>query len=258
MGQMVRGIASELVRTRQKLGSPRYALDVFNYRALRVLPNLSDRGSRRTITLRDGLSVSYRCNRGDIQGIREVFLDETYRLPEWCRPRTIVDLGANIGLTSLWYARRYPISKIVAVEPVPANAELLRSNLSVNRIPSIVIEAAVGPREGRSSFQLDRSSNMGHLGGNGNLEVKVVSMPEVIARIGSTIDLLKMDIEGGEQALLTEGDLAWLDQVDTIIAEFHPMVDYVRLTETIARKGFIHLNRAVSLWPGSMDLFVRE
>ncbi len=41
-----------------------------------------------------------------------------------------------------------------------------------------------------------------------------------------TIDLLKMDIEGGEQALLT-GDTAWLSSVNAIVAEFHPsVVDY--------------------------------
>ena len=254
----LRSIADELVATQWKLGSPRYALDVLSYRALRVFPNLLAHNPSRTIKLRNGRSISYRCNRGDIQGIREVFLDEVYRLPDRWQPRTIIDLGANIGLTSLWYADRYPIAHVVAVEPVPENAALLRSNLSINGVPSTVVEAAVGPRAGRAMFTVARESNLGRLGGEGTQEVSVVTMPELIEVLGSRVDLLKMDIEGGEQDLLTQGDLAWLDEVDAIIAEFHSkVVDYPRLTETIASKG-LQYYPAQSLWSNSMDLFVRR
>lgn len=223
-----------------------------------MLPNLVAYDSPRTIKLRGGASISYRCNRGDIQGIREVFLDETYRLPDWCRPRTVIDLGANIGLTSLWYAGRYPLDHVIAVEPVPRNAALLRSNLLVNRVASTVVEAAVGPRGGRASFTLARESNRGQLAEGGDLEVRVVTMPELIDVLGARVNLLKMDIEGGEQDLLTQGDLGWIDEIDAIIAEFHPtLVDYPQLTETLVNKGFRYYP-AQSLWFGSMDLFVRQ
>lgn len=138
----------------------------------------------RTIKLRNGVSISYRSNRGDIQGIREVFLEEAYRLPPWFRPRAIIDLGANIGLTSLWYADRYPVAHVVAVEPVPENAALLRSNLSVNSVPSTVVEAAVGPRGGRAAFTLTRESNRGHVADGAGLEVRVVTMPSAHPRAG--------------------------------------------------------------------------
>ena len=94
---------------------------------------------------------------GDNQGIREVWNDEVYRLPLDQSPKTIVDLGANIGLTSLWYAKRYEPTQIVAVEPVPANARLIRRNLEVNGITDIttVIEAAVGPESGTARFRVE-------------------------------------------------------------------------------------------------------
>lgn len=51
--------------------------------------------------------------------------------PEWEHPkspRVIVDAGANIGLTSVFYSNKYPRAKIFAIEPEPSNFELLKKN----------------------------------------------------------------------------------------------------------------------------------
>lgn len=51
--------------------------------------------------------------------------------PEWEHPkspRVIVDAGANIGLTSVFYANKHPGAKIFAIEPEPSNFELLKKN----------------------------------------------------------------------------------------------------------------------------------
>jgi FkbM family methyltransferase len=251
-----KGIQRELVQTRQKLGSPQYGWDVLSYRAMRVAPSLRRSNSIRRIRLQDGKQIAYRRNRGDIQSIREVFLDESYRLPDGLCPRCIIDLGANIGLTSVWLTGRYPVDQIIAVEPVPENVELLRCNLTSNDVPAIVVEAAVGPQAGEASFTTSPESNQGKLG-PGDLRVRLVTMPELLRVLGSRVDLLKLDIEGGEQALLAEGDLSWLDEVDTIIAEFHPtLVDYPRLTRIVADHGFRYCP-AGTLWPDSMDIFIR-
>jgi tRNA1(Val) A37 N6-methylase TrmN6 len=61
----------------------------------------------------------YRWNRGDLASIREVFVLEGYRLPVGFVPRTVLDLGANIGLTSIWLANNFPLEHLIAVEPVP-------------------------------------------------------------------------------------------------------------------------------------------
>ena len=71
------------------------------------------------------------------------------------------------------------------------------------------------------------------------------------------IDLLKIDIEGGEQALLTS-NTEWLAAVDAIVAEFHPnVVDYAGLIERLVANGFRYVP-AGSVWSGSMDAFVRD
>ncbi len=165
-------------------------------------------------------------NRGDIQGIREVWYDNVYRLPFHTAVGTVVDLGANIGLTSVYLAKRYGAQFIVAVEPDPGNAALTRRNLQQNAIKASVIEAAIGPEDATVRFSCQADSNLGHVSPEGR-EVPMISM-ETLCRSQALqrIDVLKMDIEGGEQQLLS-GPIQWLSRVRSIIAEFHPeIIDY--------------------------------
>jgi tRNA1(Val) A37 N6-methylase TrmN6 len=68
--------------------------------------------------------VCYRLNKGDLHSIREVWFEEAYRLPFEDPSGTLLDLGANIGLTGVWLAKRYAIERVIAVEPDCDNAML--------------------------------------------------------------------------------------------------------------------------------------
>ena len=234
----------------------RLARDVLLSRVLRVA-TLRTENAVRVVQLRGGETVSYRLNRGDLQGIREVLMDEIYRLPFVLSPRVVVDLGANIGLTSVYLARHHRPEFLLAVEPDPLNAALARVNLEP--IGGHVLEAAVGARDGTAKFTARRDSNLGMVDpGGGGDPVRVVSMNSVLALTPQhRIDLLKIDIEGGEQELLS-GELSWLSAVDSIIAEFHPdRVDYDGLIGVLREHGFRYIP-AGSAWAGSMDAVVRE
>lgn len=181
-----------------------------------------------TIRMADGSVISYRLNRGDLQSIREVWLDEEYRLPVDAAPfDTLVDLGANIGLTSLWLARTYGFKKVVAVEPSPENAEIVRINLRNNGLTGEVVEAAVGARNGTAHFAASPESNQGRLstGDSDGFDVAVVTVDSVLKAgdIDGVIDVLKLDIEGGEEDLV-QGNLQWLSRVRRIVAELHPAI----------------------------------
>jgi FkbM family methyltransferase len=255
-----RGIAAELRNSSRALGGrrPTYAADILASRLLAVTRWVPSNNELRTVISREGITIHYRRNRGDIQSVREVYLDDVYRLPDNLRPRTLVDLGANIGLVSTLYARRYDLARVVAVEPVPANVEVLRHNLKANRVRAEVVEAAVGPQPRRARFVLSEASNLGHLGEDGDLEVPVVTMPALLAKLGGRTDLLKIDVEGGEGALLVGADVSWLDNVHAIIAEIHPdRVDYEEIVKAVTSRGFRY-HPAGSLWPTSMDMFLRD
>lgn len=220
----------------------------------------------RRVRIRGGGWINYRLNAGDLQGIREVWLDDCYRVPPQVLPETVVDLGGNIGLTSLWYATHYSVKNLVIVEPDACNADLIRSNMQENDIIATVIEAAVGPQDGMTDFLKHKSSNMGRVPtaesvleqSSSRIRVPMVSMKTVLAKLpaGSIVDLLKVDIEGGEE-LLFSGELDWLERIRFIIAELHPpIVDLDAIVATIESKGFKHLPPG-SVFSESMTMFER-
>lgn len=238
------------VRSRLQLSA-----DIVLFRLLRI-SRLPIENRVRQIQLKQFGTISYRLNRGDIQSIREVFMDQVYRLPFDSKAEVLIDLGANIGLTSRWYYETLRPRVIIAVEPNASNAKLARENLA--GLPADVIEAAVGSYNGTGYFAPDRASNLGSLTSNADgAEIAVRSMSSVLEGVPCDVEtLVKLDIEGGEEDLLT-GNLDWLARITGLIVEFHPdQVDYPRLVRILQDEGFDYIP-AGSRWPGSMDAFCR-
>lgn len=253
---MARAIPRELRHGHRALSDwPRYGMDVVASRLLRAWPSMSSADCERQVETRDGIRLTYRRNRGDIQGIREVFLEEHYRIPSLLQAGTLVDLGANIGLTALWFAKRYGVGRIVGVEPVGANVAIARRNLADNHVEAEIVQAAIGPVRGPVSFAPGSASNLGRVG-PGSLQVEMITMHDVLERLGSTVDLLKVDIEGGEAALFA-GDLSWLDAVTAIVCELHPsLVDCEPIVARLAAHGFRY--RPGSRGTHPLDMFTRD
>jgi FkbM family methyltransferase len=253
---LVRELGNSVRIAADARSAARIGTDAVLYRLMRLVrPPRAD--AVRRVRLRPSVEVAYRLNRGDYLVVRELWMDEAYRLPFPLEPRTMIDLGANIGLTCLWLSLSYPLTTIVAVEPLASNVRLLRDNLARNRIDATVIEAAVGPEDGVTGFKPNRDFTAGRIDLSGE-PVSVVSMPTLLARLppSTLVDLLKIDIEGAEQQLLS-GDLGWLDRVRSIIIEFHlDRVDRDALVERIERHGLRYLP-AGSVHRHSMDAFVR-
>lgn len=190
--------------------------------------------------------------------MREVILDECYRFPHEIAPKTIVDLGGNIGLTSLWFMAQYHPHRIVCLEPAPSNAKLIRQNLDHYGSGFTLIEAAIGSFDGSAYFNESEESNRGTLIHGQQGATRVISVPTLITEAGieGDIDLLKIDIEGGEADLFS-GDVSWLRNVKAIIAEFHPdVVDVSGIIANICAQNFHHIP-ANSVFPGNMDAFIR-
>jgi FkbM family methyltransferase len=234
--------------------SLRYAGDTVLYRGLYF-----GRASRRerTIRLGEGVKLTYRLNRGDIQAIREVWVEECYRPPVEIPIDTVVDLGANIGLTSVWYAAHYGASRLLCVEPVPQNAALARRNLAQNGIEADFVEAAVGPVDGTARFTEDPNySTRGHLSPSGTTSVPMVSVPTLLGRLeGQSVDLLKMDIEGAEDPVLRR-DPGWLERVNALFIEFDHG-DPATLSQILKARGFRYIPAGSVSWCWT-DFFVRD
>ena len=219
--------------------------NVVAYRVMAVWPwlakNYGSPRTRRTFRLvtRQGAIVHYRAHRGDVQGIREIFIDEIYRLPRGVAPISLVDLGANIGLASVWLGTTYPLARIVAVEPIAENLALLQRNAEANGLSVDIIPTAVGTESGEVRFADTGTTNMGRVSDDGGLVVPVTELREILQRIAVRPALLKMDVEGMEGPLLTQLDPSWVTEFSAIVMEMHPeYVDIGELVSLIQRQGF--------------------
>lgn len=213
---------------------------------------------RHTIRLKRIGEVSYRLNKGDVWSLREVLLDECYRFPGDIKPKVIVDLGGNIGLTSLWMARTYAPERVVIVEPLAGNAVMARQNLSTFGPGTLLIEAAAGSKDGTAQFEESEESNRGRLCPDSPGLTRVVSMATLLdeAGVAGEVDLLKVDIEGGEDDLFS-GNLDWMRRIKAMIIELHPgLVDTHQIIEIIKNQGFQYIP-SHSVFKGNMDAFVR-
>lgn len=229
--------------------------DFVLFRLLPYLPN-QIRNREREVELRNGVRLRYRLNRGDIQSFREIWLERAYRLPFPVTKGVLVDLGANIGCTSIWLTKEYGFGKVIAVEPDTTNAQLARKNFDLNGIPGEVVGAAIGPADGIAKFQAADDSNQGRLSQEGQA-VEMISMRSILDRFQlSEIDLVKIDIEGSEQALLT-GPREWLSRTKAVIVEFHPrLVDCRALARLLELEGFNYVP-ANTAFPNNGDSFYR-
>ncbi len=237
------------------------------YHAGNRVPGFASESVRQTVCIVQGrrLRLTLRQSSGDIFTLHEVIGRKSYAFPAERLGviNTIVDLGANIGLTSLFFAAMSPTARLVCVEPEPGNFKLLRQNCDQNKFHWTCLNCAIGPATMSARLLVDRYANRHRVTTQGlprepAIEVQVLSMEDILKNCDvDTIDLLKVDIEGGEEELF-ENSSSWIDRVRFIIAEFHPqLIDYKGTVESIVKHGFRYYP-AGSLFRNSMDMFARH
>ena len=142
-------------------------------------------------------------------------------LPWWrrccARASAVLELGANVGYFTVQGARAAPRTRYVAVEPHPVSAQVCRANLALNGIRSVeLVEAAAVPGAGCPAVELQvptgqlATPTVAFLGDATELPAPMrrrvaatVAVPAVDVRsllVG--VDLVKLDVEGQEHALL--------------------------------------------------------
>ncbi|MEU6957628.1 FkbM family methyltransferase [Streptomyces sp. NPDC045714] len=233
------------------------------------------------------VTVRVRRNQSDLMVLWEVLLHCSYdlvaeygvRMPE--RLDTIVDLGANTGLASAYLCARYRPRVLLAVEPVPDNVAVLRGNARLSGTDWRIEEAAVGSRAGSAELfvsglwdsctthpEVARArrtdpDRLEPLMPRPAVSARMLSMPDLFDRHGlATIDLLKVDIEGGESDLFAEPE-PWMNRVDRIVAEIHDKyIDGDAVRVTLHRAGFDRIEPRrtgpVRGTPNRVELFLRR
>ncbi len=168
--------------------------------------------------------------------LHDIYVREIYeQLPEY-RPESgwiIVDAGANIGLYTLLAADANP--KItIALEPDPRNYVKLRRNLRINRISSVkALPYALASTNRCCDFILSRDLFHSHIA-DGTVDqraitVKAVSLEHILTVFKlDHVDLLKLDVEGGEHDIITlQNEALTHGLVEKIVGELHGRKDDV-------------------------------
>lgn len=166
----------------------------------------------------------------DVQTYKQVFIDQEYDCMTKTPPKVIIDAGANIGLTSIYFANKYPDAKIIAIEPEQSNYDLLEENIAL--YPNIIpVHAAlwnkneiinlIDPGLGKWGFMTELKNSSENQRAKTCHDVMAITVDNIIQEHNlSKIDILKIDIEGAEREVFFDTS-SWIDKVDSIIIELH-------------------------------------
>lgn len=193
-------------------------------------------GRRVAITIPDSRErLLLRLGTTDVEVFNSVFHRQEYEWHFPVAPRVIVDAGAYTGLSTAFFATRYPDAKIVAIEPDKCNFDMLIRNTACfsNVHPLRAALCAEGgfvsledpglgawglrvkaPEDGRAAVRKALADLPGNV-------VRAITIPDVMREFGvERIDLLKLDIEGAEKEIFDNAH-SWLDCVEAICLELH-------------------------------------
>ena len=165
-----------------------------------------------------------------VRGVVEVPVQEAFR--RHVGPGTVVwDVGANVGYFSLLAARLG--GHVHAFEPVPESAARLRGNVAANGLEDRVEvhEAAVGATAGRQPFLVVRDASWSHLADRGRHKATREERDVEVVRLDDLDlpppDLVKIDVEGSEVAVLDGAARVLREHRPVLVVELHETNDEV-------------------------------
>ena len=244
------------------------ASDLVNVDKLRYVWNAVWRGSSLLrYRLRGGRSLVLRKGTTDSKVFDEIFVERVYApcveaLPDHLGRVTLVDLGANIGLSVLFLARALEVAEIIAVEPDPDNFRLLSDNLQRAGLAKRSTAIRVFAGAEHASAELHDSGNGGwgmRMGEPSDTGIPVFTLLEIMDAVKSRAPVvLKCDIEGGERQLFLH-IRDWEHLIRYIILELH--TEFLSVQELFAcldSSGFRWTVHGTPQPPASIALFLLE
>lgn len=205
-----------------------------------------------TIRLRsNGLQFKVR-GAMDVWSIKETFLDRFYETcgfavqPGW----KVIDIGAGIGEYPLYVALMQPSAQVFAFEPYPQSFALMQENIRLNARTNVqafnqAIAASTGELvldlTGGEPVQFQSHATSATRIENG-LSVQALSLADAFAMLElDSCDLLKLDCEGAEYAILFGAPHPILEHIQRIVMEYHDNVvqyNHNDLTRFLNERGY--------------------
>jgi len=167
--------------------------------------------------------------------------------------KTVLDIGANVGATALYFARLFPNARIYAFEPAPDNFAVLERNIAnSNRIRGF--NFGLGAED--AALELFHSDNPLNFGGyslhpagsdtSKKVSIRIRGVASVLAELSlQKIDVLKIDTEGAEWDILTAFPESILRTAQYVTGELHGNKDFA-LLEYLSRWFDVGMRKKLS------------
>jgi FkbM family methyltransferase len=192
----------------------------------------------------------------------EIFKFREYRVVEpiiKLAERHIFDVGAHIGLFSLYVRAFNKTVPIIAFEPEPGNFKRLARTMTENNVESIQLEPKALAYQTKKRQLIISVDSHNHKLSNSSMSeidekailVEAVSLKDYCLKNNiKKIALIKIDIEGGEFELLRSWGQDDFDKIDALILEYHntPMASHKELLDILRKSKF-----GVQIFPSQFD-----
>lgn len=177
--------------------------------------------------------------------ISTVIREEYGQFQATTQPEWMIDAGAYIGDTSAYFLSRFPRLKLVALEPNPPAFLMTKQNLAPYGDRAILLPKALSVTEQSLRFG-------GGFGGASiqptGVEVEATSIPALLEKFAiPRLGILKMDVEGEEEAIFSSSPEGWLARVDLLIIEIHGPVALGIVSRVLQQNGF-SMREYRSIW----------
>ena len=194
----------------------------------------------------DGTPVRFRGS--DEQALCEVLVDREYafltNLLSATPVPTILDIGAHIGTFAIWVFSVNPKARVLSVEADPRTYWVTELNVAAFTEGGTdwqVIHGAAAGEDGGVLHLSDVGPSMSHhIDPHGTVEVHGKSLTRLLDRIapdGASVDLVKIDIEGSEEAFLCAAPDA-LKRVKSLVIELHPQLCNTNRVQLLLEEHF--------------------
>lgn len=237
-------------------GAGRYFLNANEFKSA-----LGAHGGSASVDVRaaDGLTVTMRQNHGDAMTLAEIFLDNCY-VRDLTLPHNpvVIDVGGFIGDFSLYAVKRLNARRVIVCEPSPRNWALLLKNIANNgyedRIEPVNKAVTDG---GNAMMNIDAPDEWqcmvsAYCPSEQRLSaVPGISLSQLLRdHAVESVDLLKIDCEGGEYAILETTPTDVLSRIRNIVFEYHDIDGgWARLesvNQRLRREGYtLHMRRGL-------------
>lgn len=174
---------------------------------------------------------------------KEIIDQEIYKFQSDKQAPFIIDCGANVGLSILYFKHLFPKSKIIAFEPDQKIFSVLSENIEKYKLANVqLIPKAVWDSETILDF-LPEGGDSGRLFQDSLENYRKCQVEAIRLRdyLSQPIDLLKIDIEGAETRVIQDcSDLLY--NVKKLFVEYHSFIDQPQtlniLIDTLCKSGF--------------------